>query len=199
MGRKIITLKRKSPAPVAPSPTTKASPRARLPRACRGGAKRSQTPPSAPAQCPQKSQNVPNPSLHSPAANQTHRPLLSKSKVALQRERSKSKEPNPPTRPKPRQTTPSIDPCKSNPPAKSAGAPLHFRGRLYIYPNPCYTPPNNCQSLRLSLPEDPPSRTRSIKPSCRTQVAAQSQVVFRCFVGCNYSPLHLRKSVSNGF
>jgi hypothetical protein len=44
-----------------------------------------------------------------------------------------------------------------------------------------------------------PSRTRSIKPSCRTQVAAQNQVVFRCFVGCNYSPLHLRKSVSNGF
>jgi hypothetical protein len=222
MGPKITTLKPKSPALTAPPPPT-TNPSART------GAKRSQTSYPAAIHCPKKSRKIPNPSLHSAAANRTHRPSpihrhsmnlaeqthrtapadrhvansAEQTHRPLLSNRSQSKNPaqNPPTRPQPRQTTPSIDPRKTKPPANSAVPSLHFRGRLltvhralvanptsfpktspyspplvagprpcakdpprvtsterlcrlYFYRQPCYTPPNNCQSLRLSLPEE---------------------------------------------
>jgi hypothetical protein len=143
MGRKIATLNRKSPPLIAPP---------------RAGANRTQTPLSAPTQCPKKPRNAPNPSMHSPAANRAHRPLLSKSKRPA---------PNPPTRPKPRQT-PLRNPCKTKPPANSAVPPL------YIHLQPCYTLPNNCQLLRLtpsakSSFQNPFNQAQLSHSSCRAK------------------------------
>ncbi|MDB5318464.1 MAG: hypothetical protein JWN40_95 [Phycisphaerales bacterium] len=114
-----------------------------------------------PSQCPKKSRNVPNPPMHSPAANRTHRPAL-------------------------------LPFCL--PPTAYRLLPP-----LYIHPQPCYTRPNNCQSLRLSLPEDPFQNPfnqahQLSHSSCRVKPSG-----FPVFRWVQYGPLHLRKSVSNGF
>jgi hypothetical protein len=154
----------------------------------RAGAKRSQTSPSAPVQCPQKSQRVPNPSIHSAAANRTHRALLS------ERSESKGPTPNTPKRPKPRQTTPPNHLCKTKPPANSTVAPavhswspmLHSSQQLPVAP---------LEPSRRFLPEPVQSSPHQLShSSCRAKPSG-----FPVFRWVQYSPLHLRKSVSNGF
>jgi hypothetical protein len=185
--------KANSPPPsLTPAPLFPPSADRPLPTRLSAGAKRTHP---APTQCPKKSQNVPNPSMHLAGTlndphtgnpvERTHRALLSG--------RSESKGPTPPKRPKPRQTTPLNHPCKTKPSANSAVPPL------YIHPHPCYTCPNNCQSLRLSLPEDPFQNPfnqahQLSHSSCRVKPSG-----FPVFRWVQYSPLHLRKSVSNGF